>query len=97
MDSGSWAIAGPGQQLTPGRIQFMERRTQERLAQAIVDQSHIWIATLAYFVDMPLADGLLLDLDNLVHRPLVCCFICEEAWTPRIHPVCQGDPQGHTL
>jgi hypothetical protein len=88
-----------------GIQQWAGRETSERL-QARFDQAyeyatksntHLWIATAAYFVSddalTRMDEPLNLDLENLAMFPGIGCYVCEEPFTQRLrHRKCKGEP-----
>ena len=91
---GGW-FAGPSQYLPPARTAAIEDNTKTRLYQAATKAQHIWIAVVAYYVN-PAPEGdssLVLDIDNLMGRPSIGCFFCEEKWSAELAgQPCSGDP-----
>lgn len=84
---------GPQQHITSDRLVHAEERTDRVLAAARLTGDHVWIATVAYLVTPPLEDGAILDVDNLMFRPAVGCYVCEEPWSPYLNRRrCKGDP-----
>ncbi len=94
MGAYGWQRTGQDQHVTAARQEWNEARANDRIRLAELAGDHVWIASVAYFVDPPLIDGARLDADALLFRPAVGCWRCEEPWHPAMmHRRCKGDPR----
>lgn len=70
------------------------RQQKADLARAVHDGDHLWIAMMAFRVSPPIQEGTLFGADNLWQGPDVGCYVCEQAYSEQLDPICPGQPSG---
>ena len=94
MTSGGWAM-GPAFEITGQRQAYSARRFAKRHTDALDTGSHLWVATVGYFLPEKPSSALLFDQDNIIGPPILGCFICEQRYSvDLINRRCPGSPDG---
>lgn len=89
-DTAEWVGTGTKVKVEPGRAEFFDAASAEKLRLAELAGTHLWMAMVFYHVQP--WDGLMLDHENLASQPMVGCFRCGEPYTDRLrHRRCPGD------
>lgn len=66
------------------RLRDIEANTKRRIRDAMAAKQHVWIATLAYYIDVPPVGAMVLDPEYLMTAPAIGCFLCEEPWSTKL-------------
>lgn len=96
-----WTSLGDRQEVNPQRLAGIEARFEEAYAYATKSETHLWGVTLMHRATDSTLDSLdgkdgtpLLDADTLLMRPGVGCYVCEQAYEPRMRRrKCPGEPK----
>lgn len=99
-DQGRVIGTGMTQEATPHR---QEHAQDELTALAVYHQkaaTHLWLVVLTHRATDTMLDGFddpadmpILDVDSMLGRPVLACYLCEVAYEPRLrHRKCPGDP-----
>lgn len=84
---------GVAQFVSPDRMIRMRAEFDRRYATALRHGTHLWVATVAFYVQPPIQDGTHLDVENLASEPAVGCYVCEEVYTDQLAARrCAGEP-----
>lgn len=85
-------MSGVVQFVSPERLLKIRERFDERYASALRTKSHLWVATVPYYVEVPPHEGQLLDVENMAMDPAIGCYICEQVYSARIaNRSCTGE------
>lgn len=96
-----WTALGDRQEVNAQRLAGIERRFEEAYAYATKSETHMWGVTLMHRASDQTLDAFdggpgqpLLDADTLLMRPAVGCYVCEQAYEPRMRRrKCPGEPK----
>jgi hypothetical protein len=66
------------------RLRDVEANTKRRIRDAMAAKQHVWIATVAYYIDVPPVGVMVLNSEHLMAAPAIGCFLCEDSWSPEL-------------
>ncbi|WP_210651327.1 hypothetical protein [Nocardioides sp. SYSU D00065] len=97
-----WTALGDRHEVNPKRLAGIEQRFEETYAYAVKSETHLWGVTLMHQATDATLDAFdggpgapLLDADTLLMAPAVGCYVCEQAYDPRLRRrKCTGEPRG---
>lgn len=97
-----WTALGDRQEVNPTRLAGIEQRFAATYDYAIKSQTHLWGVTLMHQATDQTLDAFdggpgtpLLDMDTLLMRPAVGCYVCETPYAPVARRRrCTGEPKG---
>jgi hypothetical protein len=92
---GGWRHTGDKQEISADRQERLQARFDARVEEATAAHRHLWVATVPFFVTVPLDEGAVLDAENMAMPPMVGCYICERALPEIYDPAgrCSGEPR----
>lgn len=96
-----WTGLGDRQEVTPHRLEHIEARFEEAYAYATKSETHLWGITVMHQATEQSLDAFdggpgapLLDMDTLLMRPAVGCYVCETSYEPLLRRRrCAGEPK----
>lgn len=105
MSRPQWHGTGHQQEATPHRQQLAEDTLEREYAYAVAAGVHLWVVTVAHKATEQLLDAYdgrtdappMLDVDTLLMRPALGCYVCEQPYDQRARRRrCPGEPKaGH--